>query len=56
MKRNCKTLAQKGIIIKSPSYRGIAEEAPGAYKDVNAVVDATERAPVWLKTLQSWRL
>jgi len=26
------------------SYRGIAEEAPGAYKDVSAVVDAADRA------------
>jgi tRNA-splicing ligase RtcB len=24
--------------------RGVAEEAPGAYKDVSAVIDATERA------------
>lgn len=37
-------LAQKGIIIKGTSPRGIAEEAPGAYKDVTAVVDATEIA------------
>jgi tRNA-splicing ligase RtcB len=37
-------LSQKGIIIKSPSWRGVAEEAPGAYKDVIAVVDATEKA------------
>jgi tRNA-splicing ligase RtcB len=37
-------LAQKGIIIKGTSPRGIAEEAPGAYKDVTAVVDATETA------------
>jgi tRNA-splicing ligase RtcB len=37
-------LAQKGIIIKGASPRGIAEEAPGAYKDVTAVVDATEIA------------
>jgi tRNA-splicing ligase RtcB len=37
-------LAQKGIIIKGASWRGIAEEAPGAYKDVTAVVDATEKA------------
>ena len=32
-------LAERGIIVKSPSSRGIAEEAPGAYKDVDAVVD-----------------
>ncbi len=37
-------LAQRGIIVRSPSARGVAEEAPGAYKDVDAVVDATERA------------
>ncbi len=35
-------LAAEGIIIKSPSTRGVAEEAPGAYKDVTAVVDAAE--------------
>ncbi len=37
-------LARKGIIIRSPSLRGIAEEAPLAYKDVSAVVDAAHRA------------
>ena len=29
-----------GIIVRSPSSCGIAEEAPGAYKDIGAVVDA----------------
>ena len=37
-------LAARGILIKSPSMRGIAEEAPEAYKDVSAVVDAADRA------------
>ena len=37
-------LAERGIIVRSPSSRGIAEEAPGAYKDVSAVVDAAEQA------------
>jgi tRNA-splicing ligase RtcB len=37
-------LAAQGILIKSPSTRGIAEEAPGAYKDVAAVVLAAEHA------------
>lgn len=37
-------LAARGILIRSPSLRGVAEEAPGAYKDVSAVVDASERA------------
>ena len=37
-------LADKGILIRSPSARGVAEEAPGAYKDVDAVVLAAEHA------------
>jgi tRNA-splicing ligase RtcB len=37
-------LAAEGIIIRSPSSRGVAEEAPGAYKDVTAVVDAADQA------------
>jgi tRNA-splicing ligase RtcB len=37
-------LAQQGIIVRSPSSRGVAEEAPAAYKDVNAVVDAADIA------------
>jgi len=37
-------LAGQGIIIRSRSFRGVAEEAPGAYKDVTAVVDAADSA------------
>jgi tRNA-splicing ligase RtcB (3'-phosphate/5'-hydroxy nucleic acid ligase) len=37
-------LASQGILVRSPSLRGVAEEAPGAYKDVAAVVEAAERA------------
>jgi len=37
-------LAERGIIVRSPSLRGIAEEAPGAYKDVTEVVEAADRA------------
>ena len=37
-------LAARGILIRSPSSRGVAEEAPGAYKDVGAVVAAAEHA------------
>jgi tRNA-splicing ligase RtcB (3'-phosphate/5'-hydroxy nucleic acid ligase) len=37
-------LASRGILIRSPSTRGVAEEAPGAYKDVGAVVAAAEQA------------
>ena len=34
------TLKQHGIIVRSRSMRGLAEEAPFAYKDVNVVVDS----------------
>jgi tRNA-splicing ligase RtcB len=37
-------LARRGILIRSPSARGVAEEAPGAYKDVRAVADAADQA------------
>ncbi len=37
-------LAARGIVVRSPSMRGIAEEAPEAYKDVCAVVDAADAA------------
>lgn len=39
-----KELAAQGIIVRSPSMRGVAEEAPGAYKEVSTVVDASEQA------------
>jgi len=37
-------LAAKGILIRTRSMRGVAEEAPGAYKDVDAVAESTEQA------------
>ena len=37
-------LAERGVLVRSPSMRGVAEEAPGAYKDVTAVVEAADRA------------
>jgi len=37
-------LAAGGVLIRSKSMRGVAEEAPGAYKDVSEVVEATEKA------------
>ena len=37
-------LGRRGILVRSRSTRGVAEEAPGAYKDVGAVVDAAEHA------------
>ncbi len=37
-------LASRGIVVRSPSLRGVAEEAPGAYKDVSEVVEVADRA------------
>jgi len=39
-----KDLAGRGITLRSASQRGVAEEAPGAYKDVFEVVDAAQQA------------
>ena len=37
-------LATQGVLIRSRSMRGVAEEAPGAYKDVTQVVEAAHEA------------
>jgi tRNA-splicing ligase RtcB len=37
-------LARQGILIRTRSLRGAAEEAPGAYKDIERVAETTERA------------
>jgi tRNA-splicing ligase RtcB len=37
-------LGERGVLIRTRSYRGVAEEAPGAYKDVNVVAEAAEQA------------
>ncbi len=37
-------LRERGVLIRTRSLRGVAEEAPGAYKDVNAVAVAAEKA------------
>ena len=37
-------LEHHGILVRAGSMRGLAEEAPAAYKDVHAVVQATEQA------------
>ena len=37
-------LAARGIVVRCPSNRGLAEEAPFAYKDVERVVAVVERA------------
>jgi tRNA-splicing ligase RtcB len=37
-------LEGQGIAVRCPSNRGLAEEAPFAYKDVERVVEVVERA------------
>lgn len=37
-------LAQRGVIARAHSWKGLAEEQPDAYKDVNLVVDVVHRA------------
>jgi tRNA-splicing ligase RtcB len=37
-------LQAQGIVVRCPSNRGLAEEAPFAYKDVERVVEVVERA------------
>jgi len=37
-------LESKGIIVKCQSYRGIAEEAPMAYKNIEDVVEVVHNA------------
>lgn len=39
-----KELASRGVIAKARSWKGLAEEQPDAYKDVNLVVDVVDRA------------
>ena len=45
-------LADRGILIRSPSLRGVAEEAPLAYKDVDRVVDIADRAGLSRKVVR----
>jgi tRNA-splicing ligase RtcB len=37
-------LEEQGITVRAPSARGLAEEAPEAYKDVDRVVDIVHAA------------
>jgi tRNA-splicing ligase RtcB len=39
-------LEQRGIYVRTASYRGLAEEAGGAYKDIDDVVEATRLAGI----------
>jgi tRNA-splicing ligase RtcB len=45
-------LAARGIIVKSPQAIGIAEEAPGAYKDVDEVVRVSHEIGIATKVVR----
>ncbi len=45
-------LRSKGILVKAHSWAGVAEEAPGAYKDVVKVVDAVHAAGLARKVVK----
>ncbi|MBR9678665.1 MAG: RtcB family protein [Nanoarchaeota archaeon] len=47
-----KSLAKRGIIVKAHSFKGVAEEAPGAYKNVDSVVNAMHNAGVVSKVVK----
>jgi len=45
-------LEEKKIFIKSASWKGVAEEAPGAYKDIEEVVDVSHKAGIGKKVVR----
>jgi len=45
-------LREQGIFVEAGSYRGIAEEAPAAYKDVNLVVETVQQAEIATNVVQ----
>ncbi len=45
-------LHHKGIVTKSPSPKSIAEEAPGAYKDVESVIDSVHNSGISKKIVR----
>ncbi|MGB9598411.1 MAG: RtcB family protein, partial [Minisyncoccales bacterium] len=49
-------LKKKGIVVKCRSLRGISEEAPGAYKDIEEVIDVVEKAQLAKKIAQLFPL
>ncbi len=45
-------LAEQGIAVRAPNWRGLAEEQPAAYKDVGAVVEVVHRAGLARKVVR----
>lgn len=48
-----KDLEQSGILIRGHSLPGVAEEAPGAYKDVSDVVEVMHQTGIALKVVRT---
>ncbi len=44
LRQMLRVIKERGVLIRTRSFRGVAEEAPGAYKDVSAVAGAAEQA------------
>jgi tRNA-splicing ligase RtcB len=47
-----KDMEQRGIYVKSVSFAGLAEEAGGAYKDIDDVINATHNAGISKKVVK----
>jgi len=45
-------LETKGILLESASRKGVVEEAPGAYKDVDIVADVSDRVGIGTKVVR----
>jgi tRNA-splicing ligase RtcB len=43
------SLAREGIVVRAHGYKGVSEEAPGAYKDIDEVVESAVGAGLALK-------
>ncbi|MBT3297690.1 RtcB family protein [archaeon] len=46
-----KKMMSEGIYVKAASMKGLAEEAGGAYKDINSVVDSLEKVGITKKVV-----
>ncbi|HZW56107.1 MAG TPA: RtcB family protein [Nitrososphaerales archaeon] len=45
-------LESKGIMLESASKKGVVEEAPGAYKDVDSVADVSDKVGIATKVIR----
>ncbi len=47
-----KDLETRGIVLESASKKGVVEEAPGAYKDVDSVADVSDKVGIATKVVR----